>query len=513
MSEEEAPIESEAPAPAPAPASSSGPTNVLVTDAFPGIVKLDDGLWKCDGAPNWRRVPGFPIYATGQPNKADIDKCVEQAVKKYDEQKHVLWVNVRQEPVIYINGSPYSIRSSDDVAGHLVFNEAFEMNNMENSMASELKKSQTGEFNYFKDQVGEKAVEKIPPAVPAKGRADNVVTLSEAFSQAAKKEPKLEYKRIPLNLNQSPREDTFDQMVRTLKAHGSAVPIILNCQGGYARTSTAAVIAGLIKEAQLEAEFAKMKGIVPDEIIDSLRSKKLKPPVKPRDPKDNALMLGEFPVVMNLIKDVPEAQEAKHQVDRLIEAIGPPNGVEHVREAIVMDKMQYDVASDEYREILKSRIMDQVEKYFMLIVFSMYCKQTGPDGFSKPFGKWLDSTNYRDMIKTGKGKLEWERKIPEDQINDLKVMLEADNFNDNLPAVINKINQLSYKMFNDLPRGDQKCKSMRKLAGRTLIDVLPPKLMVYLEAKFGDLAKVPDFYDMVGQLSYYGKMPEEVATI
>ena len=37
--------------------------------------------------------------------------------------------------------------------------------------------------------------------------------------------------------------------------------------------------------------------------------------------------------------------------------------------------MQYDVASDEYREILKSRIMDQVEKYFMLIVFSMYCKQ------------------------------------------------------------------------------------------------------------------------------------------
>ena len=68
-------------------------------------------------------------------------------------------------------------------------------------------------------------------------------------------------------------------------------------------------------------------------------------------------------------------------------------------------------------------------------------------------------------------------------------------------------------MFNDLPRGDQKCKSMRKLAGRTLIDVLPPKLIVYLEAKFGDLSKVPDFYDMVGQLSYYGKMPEEIASI
>ena len=34
--------------------------------------------------------------------------------------------------------------------------------------------------------------------------------------------------------------------------------------------------------------------------------------------------------------------------------------------------MQYDVASDEYREVLKERIMDQVEKYFMLIIFSLY---------------------------------------------------------------------------------------------------------------------------------------------
>ena len=39
------------------------------------------------------------------------------------------------------------------------------------------------------------------------------------------------------------------------------------------------------------------------------------------------------------------------------------------------------------------------------------------------------------MIAEGKGKLEWERKIPEEKINDLKEMLNADNFNENLPAV------------------------------------------------------------------------------
>jgi len=94
------------------------------------------------------------------------------------------------------------------------------------------------------------------------------------------------------------------------------------------------------------------------------------------------------------------------------------------------------------------------------------------------------------------------------KIANLKDLMDCDKFNENLPDVINQINQLSYKMFSDLPRGDQKCKSMRKLAGRTLIQILPPKLSVYLEEKLGDLSKVPDFYDMVGQLSYYNKIPE-----
>ena len=59
----------------------------------------------------------------------------------------------------------------------------------------------------------------------------------------------------------------------------------------------------------------------------------------------------------------------------------------------------------------------------------------GAAGFNQSFGKWLDSTNYRDLIAAGKGRLEWERKIPEEKINDLKEMLQADNFNENLPAV------------------------------------------------------------------------------
>jgi len=507
MTEEEVPVVENGDEAA-APEVPAGPQHILMTDAFPGISKSVAETFKCEGAPNWRRVPGFPIYATAQPNKADIDKCVEQAVKKYDEQKNVLWVNLRQEPVLYVNGKPYSVRNSDDLAGHIVLNEAFEINNIENKMASEIKKAD--KFTFCKDLIGERAQEKAPEYVTETGRPDNINTLSEVFSLATKKEPKLEFKKIPLELNAAPLDDTFDMLIRLLKGHGSAVPVIFNCQGGMARSSVASVIAGIIKETQLEAEFSKMKGIVPDEIIDSLRGKKLHPAAPARDAKDNALMLGEFPVVMKLIAELPEAAQAKLQVDRLIDAVGPPNGVEHIRENIVMDKMNFDVASDDYLPYLKERIMDQIEKYFMLIIFSLYCKEVGATGFNKTFKQWLDSKTYREMISEGKANLEWDRKVADDKIADLKELLNCDEFNENLPEVINRINQLSYKMFNDLPRGDQKCKSMRKLAGRTLIQVLPPKLSVYVEEKLGDLSKVPDFYDMVGQLSFYGKMPEMI---
>ena len=46
----------------------------------------------------------------------------------------------------------------------------------------------------------------------------------------------------------------------------------------------------------------------------------------------------------------------------------------------ILDCFQFDVASDEWREVLKERIMAQIEKYFMVIVFALYCKEVGAQG-------------------------------------------------------------------------------------------------------------------------------------
>jgi len=34
-------------------------------------------------------------------------------VAKYPDEKAIFWVNLRQEPVVYINGAPYTAREPD----------------------------------------------------------------------------------------------------------------------------------------------------------------------------------------------------------------------------------------------------------------------------------------------------------------------------------------------------------------------------------------------------------------
>ena len=79
-------------------------------------------------------------------------------------------------------------------------------------------------------------------------------------------------------------------------------------------------------------------------------------------------------------------------------------------------------------------------------------KDGRPQGSS--IEKHVNISKTCNILKLLPLSLEWERKIPEDAINSLKAVMAGDDFNEKLPEVINKINQLSYKTFNDLPRGE-----------------------------------------------------------
>ena len=79
------------------------------------------------------------------------------------------------------------------------------------------------------------------------------------------------------------------------------------------------IVASLIKEFQLASELNHMKGIVPDDILDALKKKKLGlPGIDVEAPEQkNAMMAGQFEVILELLeayKDGDQGKIAKAQV-------------------------------------------------------------------------------------------------------------------------------------------------------------------------------------------------------
>jgi len=490
---------------------------LAMTDHFEGMDKLVKEAPHTEGAPNFRRMPGFPVFGTGQPTLAGFDKCLEPIMKKYGDEKNIYWANLRQEPVVYVNGNPYSARDPEKLHYHLTLKDPKEVADWEEGFVKAIK-DRGEEFAFIQDQFGEHPDDRGSLELGKKTeKLAEVKSLTEVFGGLKAKVDKVEALRIPVNQDQAPDEECFDQIVALLKNTSASTPIVFNCQAGISRSTTGMIIASLIKEFQLASELNHMKGIVPDDILDALKKKKLGlPGIDVEAPEQkNAMMAGQFEVILQLLeahsKD-DQAKIAKAQVDKLIDLGAPPpkgTGVSNIRECIIQDKMTFDVSADECQAYLKEKIMNNIERYFYLIVFAMYIREVGPKEYNQTFKAWMDDhASLREMIAEGRSNIEWERKIPDEKLMDLKVMLDTVEFKTNLPKVIKRIYELAWEQFSDLPRGVHKNNSMHKLASKTMIEILPQKLMTYVEAKCGSLASTPDFFDVIGQVSWYDEAAE-----
>merc|ERR1712112_461667 len=79
-----------------------------MVDGFEKIQKLPDPV---PGCPNFRRVPGFKVYCCGQPTIAGFEAALNKACgDKYPKDGPIIWLNMRQEPDVYVNGEPICAR-------------------------------------------------------------------------------------------------------------------------------------------------------------------------------------------------------------------------------------------------------------------------------------------------------------------------------------------------------------------------------------------------------------------
>lgn len=62
------------------------------------------------GVINFRSIPGTNIYACGQPTESAIHQVVQLVKEHHPNANKVIWVTLREEPIVYINGAPYCLR-------------------------------------------------------------------------------------------------------------------------------------------------------------------------------------------------------------------------------------------------------------------------------------------------------------------------------------------------------------------------------------------------------------------
>merc|ERR1719245_2769134 len=334
-------------------------------------------------------------------------------------------------------------------------------------------------------------------------------TLSEAIEGVKAKFPGLVYIRVPVCNSAAPNDVDFDIICNTLVGSNINTPVIVNDQVGLSRATTGCVIACLFKEFQINASFEGLVETVPGVNLDLLKMDRYT-----MDSKKDGLFRGEFEVVKQVVATLKDGAGAKNECDKVIDKNGTPKtggtGIKQLRENIAESKLSYEIMDDAAQAFLKMKIMDNIHKYFYLIVFTGYIRQAADLAresctdeqkaaltlsggrcaipgdqlkLAKTFVAYCDENKFiRDLIDTGKGNLQWERDIPPAALSNLESLAKS-YFKANLGKIIHDIYQTAHVMFSDMPQGDHKKRAKYRFASKTLMRILPPGLDKEIEAK------------------------------
>ncbi|KAF4133495.1 Inositol hexakisphosphate [Phytophthora infestans] len=356
---------------------------VLKADRFPNCHELDTPHG--DIAPNFRRLPGTPLYGSAQPSLDGIQMILSQVAA--DGFSRVVWVNLREEAVIYVNGRPFTARRSamlnendlvPGLTGHKI--QVLE-SSMKMSLQEELKAADN-RFEYWQE-----VALRENELVEDTAEPENVLTLPELYESTEVAKYKdtiqsLEYRRIPFERENAPEQGDVEMLIKLMEdtRNDGTTAFVFNCQMGKRRTTTAMVIARLI----CQRNSVDMKTLTPEE----------------EEMAENRNGSGNFAVIREVQTRLKYGPEAKRWVDTAIDECAL---ICNIRSVIHEYR---DLSNAEAKPAKRSyylhHAMSFLERYFYLIVFGAYMLKThqtesaeepAPDSETRDthpsFSKWL----------------------------------------------------------------------------------------------------------------------------
>merc|ERR1739844_170999 len=491
-----------------------------MADHFEKIQKLPDPI---PGCPNFRRIPGYKVYCCGQPTIDGFKNCLDKVCGTiYPKDGKIIWINLRQEPNVYINGNPLCARPPNKIGEYAelgdVTRDIIKADEVEFQKVIEGRtKEGEGKLKYV--DINKKDLEV---------EVKELKTLSEVIEGVKADFPNLVHMRVPVCNSAAPLEPDFDIIVQTLVGTAINTPIIINDQVGLSRATTGCVVACLFKDFQINASFEGLVETVPGVNLDLLKMDKYT-----MDPKKDPLFRGEFAVVMELVGKLKDGNAAKNVCDKVVDKNGTPKtggtGIKQLRENIAESKLSYEIMDDAAQAFLKMKIMDNIHKYYYLIVFTAYMREAADTArnnvsdekkaeltltggkcaipanqlkLARKFAAFMeDNKNLIDLCETGKGNLQWERDIPPAALSNLENLAKGD-FKANLGKIIHDIYQTAHVMFADMPQGDHKKRAKYRFASKTLMRILPADKKSEVEGLIEKKTITLDLYEILGQCTW-----------
>merc|ERR1712203_893002 len=407
-------------------------------------IKLDHSLGNPEPFLNWRQVPGFPVFGVGQPTEAGFPQIAEKLAKE-----KIIWFNLRQEPVAYIDGLPVAPRLTEQPHVNVeVSGSPADMDAMEGKLVSEItSREKDGNVEVHKDAgFAENPMDREDVAQMLK--LSGVKGLNEILKACSESSmPGLTVVRVPFNEQRAVPVECFDTIIKALSSENAATTqCVFSSQLGSGRSSLGMVIASILKAVQMITKLNKMveAGMAERSWADNIIKSKFMDPLPSEDNKD-AFMRGEFEVIKQLLEKVPETKAGKVLADKMIDICGTPpegTGMQNLRKIIIQMKYKYDASTED--------------------------------------------------------KLEWTRKVDQTRVEELRNKLSGPDHKDKLGLLVSDLYKLAFQTYNDIPRGPIKDNLMWKLACKTLMEILPGDEQSRVQQELTEKKLSVDFDTVVG---------------
>lgn len=380
---------------------------------------LKSDLWLIDtatssegvrGAVGFRKMRGDnAVYATGQPTQDAIAIILHKVRQRSPHISTVIWVCLREEPLVMINGSPYCLRKGSSALRNMRDYTGVSASRLE-VLEDRLKSDVISELDEFQGRVllhSETSHGEVVPVWESVDKTD-IKSIREIMDDERDKttDVELNFVRIPVTSESTPDfHDITELLDLCMRTDLSSSAFILNDQLGRGRSSTTAVIVLLIQRwlqtptrerqttASSGASLAAGNGETPMRRRKSFQ-------VTSRQSGSRT----SWQIINSCLRVIRNGLEIKQAVDEAIDQTASHFNLRDAIEDFRQKAAECGKGQEEERHSNVEKGLYHLRRYFHLIIFQAYLDQREPDE-EDPYS-FESFVKHRPVFKTLETELE-----------------------------------------------------------------------------------------------------------